>query len=329
MSKVAVLMPVYNGERFVEKAITSILNQSFQDFVFIIIDDGSTDNTYRLIKSFKDTRIKLFKNNQNKGLIYSLNLGLRNINTEFIVRMDSDDVAHPNRIEIQIKFMEQNPDYVMCGSNVKIIPSGIIKQPPSLDFEIRTSLIFNNVFYHSSVMIRSSVLFNNKINYENEFYNCEDYRLWTRLSCFGKMKNLDFLGIEYRDHINQITKNVPDNYHKKLEEIRFDYLKNVNIEFTRYSFENFDNFCNNVFLEENEIIDLIGVFYKIYNSNFRGNNIVRLFLFKKFIMYLNFLNKKGIYTSKYCFLFQRKFRIFSIFIYLKFLIKDAIIYKIK
>ena len=112
--KVSVIMPVYNGEKFISQAIESILNQTFVDFEFIIINDGSNDKTEKIIAKYKDKRIKYFKFTKNKGLVYSLNFCLKKSKGEFIARMDADDISMPDRFTKQVKFLDKNESVVMC-----------------------------------------------------------------------------------------------------------------------------------------------------------------------------------------------------------------------
>ena len=106
MSKISVILPVYNSETTIEAAVKSILSQSFKDFELIIINDGSSDDTEQIINSFKDKRIKYIKNVKNIGLIASLNIGIKFSSSEYVARMDSDDISHPSRLKKQILFLK-------------------------------------------------------------------------------------------------------------------------------------------------------------------------------------------------------------------------------
>lgn len=118
----SVLMPVRNAEQFVQQAIGSILNQSLQDFEFIIIDDGSTDNTLSILKSYNDPRILLFES-ENKGVSYQSNFAVSNAHAKYISKMDADDISHVNRLEEHYSFMEKNPDVKLIGNNIQFIDS--------------------------------------------------------------------------------------------------------------------------------------------------------------------------------------------------------------
>ncbi len=180
--KVSVIMAVYNSEKSIHTAIESILNQTYKDFEFIIVDDGSSDNSYEIIKKYanNDTRIRLIKNDNNIGLTKSLNKAIKQAKGQIIARQDDDDISLPDRLSLQVKFLEKNPDYSFCGCN------GIIKQNKEelqeyFDFnEIRKNLIINNCFAHPSIAIRKSVF--GKFGYydENYLYG-QDYEMWCRL----------------------------------------------------------------------------------------------------------------------------------------------------
>ena len=183
ISKVTVVMAVFNGERNLKAAIESILNQTFQNFKFIIIDDGSVDNSIKIIISYSkiDRRIKIIKNSKNIGLTRSLNRVLKHCESEFIARQDVDNISLPTRLEHQLKFLQKNSNYAFCGCN------GILRQNKNhqlINFfeynEVRNNLIIENCFIHSAIFLRSKIL--KKFGYYNEsFYYGQDYELWCRL----------------------------------------------------------------------------------------------------------------------------------------------------
>jgi len=120
-SLVTVLMPVYNGEKYLNEAIDSILNQTYTNFEFLIINDGSTDRSVEIIKGYNDSRIKLIHNKKNMGLVYTLNRGLALALGKYIVRMDADDISLPNRFKLQLDFMEINTEVALCSGNAMSI----------------------------------------------------------------------------------------------------------------------------------------------------------------------------------------------------------------
>lgn len=205
--KLSVVMSVHNGEKFLKEAIVSILNQTFTDFEFIIIDDGSIDNSKKIIEDFDDKRIKLISR-KNKGLTVSLNEGLNLARGEYIARMDTDDISHPRRFETQINFLDKNPKICLCGTWAKMIDKngneiGEYKTPVNSK-EIRRGIFWHNPFIHSSIMIRRKTL--NKVGGYNEKYKtAQDYELWSRLVPKYQTANLPEFLLKYRFLQTNIT----------------------------------------------------------------------------------------------------------------------------
>jgi len=200
MPKVSVLMPVYNtAEEFLREAIESILNQTFTDFEFIIINDGSTNNAKETILSYEDKRISYVENEQNIGLIKTLNKGLSLAQGEFIARMDSDDISLPKRFEKQVEFFEKNPEIGILGTWFKYIPSNRVIEPFTDSKKIKECLLVNsNTIGHPTVMIRKSVIDEFSIKYDENAIYVEDYALWLSLIDKVNFANLDEVLLEYR-----------------------------------------------------------------------------------------------------------------------------------
>ncbi len=208
MPKVSVLMPVYNGARWVADAIDSILRQTFADFEFIIINDGSTDNSAQIIESFNDARIRFINNPDNRGLISVLNLGLELCGGEYIARMDCDDIAMPTRLAQQVEFMDANPWVAMCATAIKMFGPKIeshIHSYEEADVHI-TDLVRYNPVWHPTVMMRAEFLHRFGLRYNPDCIAAEDYDMWFQiLRHGGVIKNLPFVGLEYRVHGDSIT----------------------------------------------------------------------------------------------------------------------------
>ncbi|KKL89085.1 hypothetical protein LCGC14_1918230 [marine sediment metagenome] len=180
--KVSVIMSVYNGAKHVKASIESILNQTYEDFEFIIIDDSSKDKTLKIIEEYakRDKRIKILKNKFNLGLTKSLNKAIINSRGIYIARQDADDTSLPNRLEEQIYFLNANPDYAFCGTNGKRLQTGSdILLYFGLD-KIRKVLILKNCFSHPSIVIRKKILCKYGL-YDENFRYSQDYELWCRL----------------------------------------------------------------------------------------------------------------------------------------------------
>lgn len=178
-------MSVYNGERYLNEAVDSILGQTFTDFEFLIIDDASTDRTPEILRSYDDPRIRVVTNEENLGLTKSLNKGLTLARGEYIARMDADDISLPERLEKQVLFLEKNPNIDVLGANVQYIDesgkrSQVIKWPQR-DLLIKWCLCFMNPIAHPSVVIRRKPL-TDIGGYDEEIAFAQDYNLWVKLS---------------------------------------------------------------------------------------------------------------------------------------------------
>ena len=206
--KISVLMSVYNGEKYLETAIQSILKQTFQDFEFIIIDDASTDSTPDILIKLSDPRVKILRNHKNLGLTKSLNIGTREAQGEYIARMDADDISLPHRFESQIRYLDMHTDYALVGSLAyQIDETGQYQFIPKLqtdDHLIRKHLIQSNNFVHGSVMIRRNVLLSMG-GYDERFKYANDYNLWLRIIERHKVANLPEPLYCWRSYSTQIS----------------------------------------------------------------------------------------------------------------------------
>lgn len=209
-------MPVYNAEKYVSEAIESILNQTYADFEFIIIDDCSTDTSYQILQKYSamDKRIKLLKNSQNSKLPKTLNKGISESIGKYIARMDADDISLPDRFSEQVEFMESHPDIGVCGTWIKEFlndTSNIVRignDYPTDSEQIMTSMLFYGCsIAHPTVIIRREVLSSLNLKYDESLAGvAEDYDLWTRLLCNGvKFANLPNFLLLYRKSTTQVT----------------------------------------------------------------------------------------------------------------------------
>ena len=188
MPRVSVVTSVYNGEAYVEECIDSILNQTFQDFEYIILNNGSTDRTAEILNHYTDSRIHII-HQENLGISRSLNKGINLSKSELIARLDADDYALPQRLEKQIAFMEQHPKVVLCGSRFKeLVGEKFFPQKVQFveqDKDIRKTISCFNPFSHSTTMIRKAV-FTKIGGYNKNFEYSQDYDLWIRLLNVGE-----------------------------------------------------------------------------------------------------------------------------------------------
>ena len=203
--KVTVVMPVFNREQYIETAVDSILNQTFKDFEFIIIDDGSTDSTVEILESYHDKRIRLVTKNENKGNYTARNEGMKMAVGKYICVMDSDDIALPNRIQKQFDFMEANTKYGLCGSFARVLNSDeIITAPEDYD-EIKAWSMSNIMFRHPTVFIRREFLTKFNLKYDESYRYAGDYDFLVKAAHLFPVTNIQEVLLEYRRHPEQIS----------------------------------------------------------------------------------------------------------------------------
>lgn len=229
-------MPCYNVEKYVHTAIKSILNQTYKNFEFLILDDGSTDKTKNIIKSIDDERIILFECDLNQGLVKQLNKGISAAKGEYIARMDADDWAHPDRLTIQVNYLLKNPDVGVCGTDINLWDGNKIKGTwkfPISDQEIKTRLFFKCPFAHPSVIYRKSLFNNNAEVYNSSYFPAEDYELWLRLKTKTSFHNINKTLLKYRISPNSISNTQSDKQSEKafeiswLQVLSFDIPKDI------------------------------------------------------------------------------------------------------
>jgi len=223
---VSVILPAYNCEKYIGKAIQSVLQQTFADLELIIINDGSTDKTETSILQFADQRIIYLKNPGNKGLIYTLNRAIELAQGKYIARMDGDDICLPQRLEKQNEYLNIHIDITMVATTISFIDdNGNDKGIWPLDRKmispqlIRNKMPFENCIAHPSIMIRSDVL--KKLKYNTRQVNIEDYDLWLRLLNRGYV--IDKINeplLLYRIHDDSIT-----HVHLKRKNFFFKHLR--------------------------------------------------------------------------------------------------------
>jgi len=197
--RVSVLLPVYNGEKYLAGAIDSLLGQTLSDFELLVLDDGSTDASRAIAESYKDQRIRCLVNEENRGVAKTLNHGIRQSRGIYIARMDSDDESLPERLEKQIRFLEQHPKIAIVGSGALSMESGRPTFPvPEEHADIHANLLFNCSFLHPTVCWRKEEFAVKNLYYE-ETPTAEDYDLWERVAQVVRMANLKENLLKYRN----------------------------------------------------------------------------------------------------------------------------------
>lgn len=231
--KISVLMSVYNGSQYLRQSVDSILNQSFTDFEFIIIDDYSTDNTWEILTEYveQDRRIKLLKNQENLGLTKSLNLGLKLARGEYIARQDADDISLPKRFEKQIAWLDKDSEVILVSCDLELIDSkgnssGKFQRACAPELVGWYLLFYNHLAGHSQVTFRRETVINLGGYCETRRYS-QDYELWCRLVKVGKIVILPEVLAQQRRHDESISnKKTSEQKTYSLNQVR-DNLKQL------------------------------------------------------------------------------------------------------
>ena len=196
--KVTVLMPVYNAESTLREAMDSILAQTLTDFEFLIVDDGSTDGSAVLVRSYSDPRIRLVQNERNLKLAATLNRGLDLARGEYVARMDADDVSLPDRLARQAAFLDSHPGVGLCGTWAEAFGAGRFSMPnPTGPETIRAKLLFDSALVHPSVMLRRGLFNRHGLRYP-PLAHFEDYALWQQAARLFPLANLPAVLLRYR-----------------------------------------------------------------------------------------------------------------------------------
>ena len=204
---VTVLMSVYNGCPYVQAAVASILEQTFTDFEFMIIDDGSTDQTAAVLDTFDDPRIRRLVHPTNRGLTVSLNEGLALAAGRYVARQDADDVSRPDRLARQVAFLEAHPEVSVVGAQARLIDAEghpirtRMLATPLSNVGVRFKLMFDGPLIHSTVMFRRKTVYDGSRGYDAAWSTNQDYELWSRLAQQGcVMVNLPDVLLDHRHH---------------------------------------------------------------------------------------------------------------------------------
>jgi glycosyltransferase involved in cell wall biosynthesis len=308
--KISIVLAVYNGANFVSEAVKSILNQTFSDFELIIINDGSSDNSERVLNFFNDPRIIRIKNERNLGLIRSLNAGIKIARGEYIARMDADDVSIQNRLEKQVEFLENNKNIGVLGTAVYCIDKkGLIIseliQPLSHE-AIIWKMCFECALIHPTVMMRRNILPEDG-PYSLEFRHIEDTELWMRLAEKVRFANLPDILHKYRLHSSSIGSLQSNTQYNLSLVLRKNFLNNffkLNISKNLNSWFSFED----VVLSDIEKKEGINLLFDIYESilrNFSSDkaslDFVRVDFIKR-LFKINSNNKSILYRSVFNFL---------------------------
>ena len=290
--KISVVMPSYNTPLdILKEAVDSILNQTFRDYEFIIVDDCSTDDSATYLRSLTDRRIKLIRNPNNLGITKSLNVGLRNARGKYIARMDSDDIALPERFEKQYAYMESHPNCVMCGCKAERFgaETGPARFPvQDMDLYKPRLMFFYPGPMHPTIFLRHETLLQNHLTYDEDFPCAQDYRLYTQIVQYGDVAALPEILMKYRIHKKQISTTHWDLQTRCAKSIQKEQLENLLGEVTEEELDMHYIYSSGYYVDKT-ICDGI---CRWYNRLVEANDQKGIYDRKKFRETIIFLKKR-------------------------------------
>jgi glycosyltransferase involved in cell wall biosynthesis len=298
MPAISVIMPIYNSTEYLHEAIQSILRQTFTNFEFIIINDGSTDNSAEVICSYDDDRIVFLNYKDNKGYTERLNQGITISNGKYIARMDADDISDPKRFQIQFDYLEKHVNVGMCGTFIQTIGNTDLYENWVKETDadrLKINLLFSAGFCHPTVMIRKETLTQNSLFYDKSFEPAEDYWLWTRLSKVTSVVNLDIPLLQYRISEMQVSVKRNEQQKGKKEQIIKSQLNELNL------YPSLIEINLHLLLSNNKFLIAPDYFRKIKRWNKKlkkANNELKIYNRQKFQAYLDKISAENFLSFK-------------------------------
>lgn len=224
--QVSIIMPVYNTAPFLREAMDSMLSQTFSDFELIVLNDCSPDNAEEVLNTYNDPRIVRYKGEKNVGLSNVLNIGIEMARGKYIARMDSDDISLPNRLQVQVDYLEAHPEIDLVSAGMQLFGDKDEIWVREQDFEEMKicALLYSPVLHASSVWRKDSFE-RNGLRFRQEMVPSEDYDLWTRALVKGlRLVNLPEVLYQYRIHGTQATSQT-DAVDSKSHEVQVAYIR--------------------------------------------------------------------------------------------------------
>jgi glycosyltransferase involved in cell wall biosynthesis len=254
--RVTVLLPVRDGEAYLREAIDSILGQTFRDLELLVIDDGSVDESPAIASSYPDPRVVLRRHDRNVGLIPTLNEGLDHARGEYVARIDADDVAHPRRLERQVRYLDAHPEVAALGTGVRNF--GEVNSSWTLQVDppaVKARLLFECAVPHPSVMLRMETLRRHGLRYDLRYLHAEDWGLWVALAQRARLANLPEKLLRYRAHARQVTKTESGSQARTIRRIFLEQLARVGVDATEPDLDLHQQIASGVFTANAEFLD--------------------------------------------------------------------------
>lgn len=233
--KASVIIPFYNAQEYLGEAIESILQQSFTDFELLLLNDGSTDNSFVISQKYTDSRIRLLNYSQNQGLVAIRNIALQEAKGEYIAWLDADDIALPNRLALEIAYLDKNPHVALLGSYAMYIDKQgndiQLVSPKAEQKLLPIWLLFQNCFPQSAVMLRKKYFTEFNLQYRKDFPPAEDYDLWVQIAKHATVCNLPQTLIKHRKHDDNTTKQQKEVHEANILKILAYQLTDLGIDY--------------------------------------------------------------------------------------------------
>ncbi|WP_375583749.1 glycosyltransferase family 2 protein [Cyclobacterium xiamenense] len=225
----SVVMPVYNGEKHLREAVDSVLQQHFADFELIIIDDGSTDGSATIIQQFSDHRIRVLRNDRNRGISFTRNRGLEEARGEFLAWMDCDDLISPDRFEKQLAFFDRHPEVVICGSWLTRFDEkkSEVSKSPTDHASIKALLLFKPAIWNATAMYRLARIKKAGLSFDCQLAVAEDYDFYWEACRKFPVANIPESLYFYRDSDSSIMKSFSGAEEKSFAIHKIIYTKSL------------------------------------------------------------------------------------------------------
>ena len=232
--EISIVMPVYNAAPFLREAIDSIVAQTFENWELILLNDGSTDDSLQIAHSYTDPRIKILDSETNNGLIYQLNRGMEAAQGRYIARLDADDVAMDNRLQMQFNYLENHPEIGLVGGYAEVLGTNEMLRHGQKHDDILLELLHRNAFIHSTVMFRKSIFGSINGGFDTNYKHAEDYRMWQLFAGITKLANLPEVLIKYRVHEQQVSAKHATGLLDSADRVRLQFIaSSLNITLSR------------------------------------------------------------------------------------------------
>lgn len=290
-------MPFFNADKYIGTAIQSILNQTFEDFELLLIDDGSTDASLTVVSENDDSRIRILQNSKRLGNYAARNMGIRSARGQYVCMMDADDISLRDRLLVQVQFLEKNKAVGAIGALSQIINEdgkiiGAISRPNKYR-TLKVHLIMDNQVTQSTLMVRHSLIVKHNLFYNEALLYAGDYEFVLRASRLFRIENLNVVLLQYRSHANQISQE------KSKEQIAIaNYIRCLQLEYIGIkASENEKQFHTSLMLknsiQKKDLKDAVAWFNKLLDANLKIKNYNQRELFGLFKTLMMFLMKNA------------------------------------